>query len=277
LPANAAGQATFLLNLKATHAMVTLPANSFPPGRGRGERETDGEGEQARQFTRTAMTLPPDGISPQTSFIQPVSQKRKKPHTVVIAGFYNGLHNGTIDEYNAFTGRAGQIADKTDKPYVAHTGKQIIESLETASAKGPITKLVVLSHGNNDGVYMDPDNGLYSAGYSSPTLPESRRIDDIIDGVKHGRIKIADNATIVFTMCDGGKDHQNGSVIEELSKKLSEAGVKGVKVYGALGKASPKPNGKRDSNNYQANNWYVAVDGQKTPLNTTILNPATLK
>ncbi len=224
------------------------------------------------------MTLPPDGISPQTSFIQPVAAK-KHENVVVIAGYYDGLRHGTDDERETFDGRAQKMAGKNGHWYKAHTGEDITRILEEASKNGPITKLVILSHGANDGVYMTPAEGLYSTGYDAEEEAGSKRVADIIAGIKDKKILIADNAQIAVTMCNAAKDHAKGSFIEDLSGRISkETTVRGVRVYGASGSANPVTAGNADTNTYRTDGkWYVAVDGQKKLYGSKFLNPAALK
>jgi hypothetical protein len=255
--------------------MTTIPPNPYAQDgdKGTGERE-----RSTKSFTKVAINGPWGGLSTWNSQVTPVAHKTKE-NVVVIAGYYDGLRHGTNDERRLFDGRAEKMAGRNGHWYKAHTGTDIARILEEASKNGPITKLVILSHGANDGVYMTPAEGLYSTGYADEEEAGSKRVADIIAGIKDKKILIADNAQIVVTMCNGAADHPKGSFIEDLSGRISnETTVRGVRVYGASGKANPVTYGNSDTNAYRTDGkWYVALDGKKKLYGSKFLNPAALK
>jgi RHS repeat-associated protein len=108
---------------------------------------------------------------------------------------------------NAFNARAAKLKTTNNYEVVkASNGKEVLREMAAATKReGSITNMVIFSHGFNSGVILDPEQGLYSSGYSS-NLPNSANVDDLVAMMKSGEIVFDQNATVVFAGCNNANE-----------------------------------------------------------------------
>ena len=143
----------------------------------------------------------------------------------------------------------------TDKSYSVHTGNEFINSLVKASESGPITRLIVGSHGSGGALYMNDNAGIYTDTFDKVTntwfssKEGAATLQDLAKKIESGEIKFADGAQIFFVGCNTASNPLGDSFAETFSTIAFNA-----YVTGSTDRSSPSPNAdkKTDSNNYSS-------------------------
>jgi hypothetical protein len=255
---------------------------AWPPSRSSIGQETDRRGSlwheaKAKSGWHGRETTPP---------------AKPEGQTVVISAFTEHGHNTTDargrpvvrHEDNTFKQRSDAI--KADTHLVAHTEEQFINNLVEASKKGPIKKLIVLSHSGYQGIFMNNEKGLYASSVA--------KIKELMKPGPNGelpKIRFAPNATIIFTGCgtavtdDDLREQMRATgqtvdpsvpLLPEKSflKTLSEA-VPDAEIIGATGKTTPKTRGGSDTNIYSTDGvWHVFRDGKVIRTFKKVMDPS---
>ena len=148
---------------------------------------------------------------------------------LAIAG--NGNNTSyTSSDINAFNIRAKNLEKSAGfTAYQVKNGDQLVEKLKQGTTKeGSVGAVVIFAHASQDGIYLDKEDGLYTANqwYGGAN---SANVEEIKRGVDAGEIKFYKNATFVLGGCNCGKPDGTISLAESMVKEL------GVTVYAADG------------------------------------------
>jgi RHS repeat-associated protein len=229
---------------------------------------TDPDGMLARYNWNTGQYEEEDGSLVSWDYVQnqinsgAYDQEQPKRNFVGIAAY-----NEKSSDKNAFEQRKEGF--NADQSYTVHTGNSLIESLVAASKNGPITRLVVASHGSGAALYMNENAGLYGDSFDKATQTGfssqagAATLADLAKKIKSGDIKFADGAQVFFVGCNTA-DYW-GVGIDSFAEEFSEI-APNTYVTGSTEKSSPSPteDGKRDSNNYSSRGnsaWYTYRNG----------------
>jgi RHS repeat-associated protein len=172
----------------------------------------------------------------------------KKENSVGIAAY-----GKKSKDKNAFEQRKEGFG--ATKSYTVHTGDAFIDKLVKASEDGPITRLIVGSHGSGGALYMDDDAGLYTDTFDKITNTwfqseeGAATLQELAEKIESGDIKFAEGAQIFFVGCNTA-DNPSGDSFAEVFSKIAPNAY----VTGSTNQSSPSPNsdGKTDSNNYSS-------------------------
>lgn len=159
---------------------------------------------------------------------------------LAIAGNGNNTSYSASD-INAFKTRALNLEKKAGfSASQVRTGDQLVDQLKQGTKnEGSVGAVVVFAHSSQDGIYLDKDDGLYSANQRYGSGMNSSNVAEIKASVNAGEIKFEENAVIVLGGCNCGKNDGTISLGESMAQEL------GVTVYAATGNVYPEVvNGK---------------------------------
>ena len=190
-------------------------------------------------------------------------------------------------EIGTFEGRVSRF--KADAKVTAHTGRDFIEGLaRVSSKKDPISRLIVAAHGSGLGIYMNPQEGIYSDDFDlvlnsiyDRALPKggAATLSDLRKSVARGDIAFSKDAVICLLSCSSSS--HTLLIPDSFAKELSRT-VPDAYVIGATTKANPDPIKGRpiDSNRYHSRHggeWKIWKDGKHVGTVPNPVDPTKIK
>ena len=181
---------------------------------------------------------------------------------LAIAGVGHQQTHYTSSDINAFNARAKKLEKIGFEASQAQNGDQVVNKMvEATKSEGSIGGMALFAHSSGFGIFLDNNEGFYTAGRGNVTNA-SANVDDVKVKVESGDIKFEPGAAIVFGSCRTCNNSQgDGSdpLAVSMTKEL------GVTTYGSTGAVYPEiVNGKETGR--------LATDGTfiKTELNGSV-------
>ena len=151
---------------------------------------------------------------------------------IALSGYTSQSHYNKGDS-EAFERRANRLKNRGYKSKVVSTGTDILNALkQETSAAGQIERVAIFSHGWEQGVVLDWDQGLHTG--SQKQLSKSRTIADLSKEIDAGNISFTDDAIIYLMSCSCGK-----SEVNELSFAFQLTDQTGVTTVSSTGLVEP--------------------------------------
>lgn len=146
------------------------------------------------------------------------------------------------NDINAFNARAQNLEKIGFEASQAQNGDQIVNQMVQATkSEGSIGGMVIFAHSSGFGIFLDNDEGFYTADRGNSTNA-SANVNDVKAKVESGEIKFEPGAAIVFGSCrTSNKSQGDGSdpLAVSMTKELR------ITTYGATGAVYPEiVNGK---------------------------------
>ena len=165
-----------------------------------------------------------------------------------IAGSGGASTHYSSSDIISFDLRASSYTKKGFKKESVHNGQMIRSAFVAATKRdGSILSIISFAHSGANGLYLDNNEGFYTADYGVlSTTSNLSNLDEVIGDVKGGLIKFEKNACWIFASCNAGNpDDPVRPTIDEVNLAQYVAVNLNITTIGARGYVSPEiKNGK---------------------------------
>lgn len=181
---------------------------------------------------------------------------------LAIAGVGHEDTHYSSSDINAFNARAQKLEKIGFEASQAQNGDQIVSQMVQATkSEGSIGGMVIFAHSSGFGIFLDNNEGFYTAGRGDATNA-SANVNDVKAKVDAGEIKFAEGAAIVFgscRTCNNEMSKPSDPLAVSMTKELQ------VTTYGATGAVYPEVVNGKETGRLKTDGTFI----MNTPVVTT--------